>query len=93
MTFEWDEIKNQENIIKHGVSFETAQEAFFDIERIIIKDVKHSDNEDRFFCIGDDGNGIITVRFTIRDKNIRIFGAGYWREGRYRYEQKKNNLH
>jgi uncharacterized DUF497 family protein len=37
MTFEWDEIKNQENIKKHSVSFETAQEAFFDMEHIIIK--------------------------------------------------------
>jgi len=93
MTFEWDEIKNQENINKHNVSFETAQEAFFDNERIIIKDIKHSNDEDRFFCIGNDGNGIITVRFTIRNGNIRIFGAGYWREGKYRYEQKKSNLH
>jgi len=93
MTFEWDETKNQENINKHNVSFEIAQEAFFDEERIIIKDIKHSNVEDRFFCIGNDGNGIITVRFTIRNGNIRIFGAGYWREGRYRYEQKKSNLH
>jgi len=37
MTFEWDETKNQENINKHNVSFEIAQEAFFDEERIIIK--------------------------------------------------------
>jgi len=28
MTFEWDESKNIENIEKHDVSFETAQEAF-----------------------------------------------------------------
>jgi uncharacterized DUF497 family protein len=28
MTFEWDEDKNQENIEKHHVSFEEAQEAF-----------------------------------------------------------------
>ena len=93
MTFEWDESKNLENIEKHNVSFETAQEAFFDKKRIIIKDKKHSGKEERFFCIGNDGDGIVTVRFTIRDSNIRIFGAGYWREGRYRYEQKENNLH
>ena len=89
MTFEWDENKNSENIDKHKVSFELAQEAFFDKKRIIIKDKKHSKTEERFFCIGDDGNGIVTVRFTIRNENIRILGAGYWREGRYKYEQKK----
>jgi uncharacterized DUF497 family protein len=92
MTFEWDEDKNQENIMKHQVSFEEAQEAFFDEKRIIIRDKKHSKNEERFFCMGNDGKGILTVRFTMRDENIRIFGAGYWREGRDRYER-ENNLH
>ena len=92
MTFEWDEVKNQENIEKHHISFEKAQEAFYDKNRIIIKDSKHSKKEDRFFCIGNDGKGIVTVRFTMRNENIRIFGAGYWREGRDKYGQ-KNNLH
>jgi uncharacterized DUF497 family protein len=90
MTFEWDEEKNLDNIEKHHVPFETAQEAFFDQKRIIIKDKRHSKKEDRFFCIGNDGNGIVTVRFTIRNENIRIFGAGYWREGYEKYEQKNN---
>jgi uncharacterized DUF497 family protein len=92
MTFEWDEAKNQENIEKHHIPFEKAQGAFYDKNRIIIKDNKHSKKEDRFFCIGNDGKGKVTVRFTIRNENIRIFGAGYWREGRDKYEQ-KNNLH
>jgi uncharacterized DUF497 family protein len=92
MTFEWDEAKNQENIEKHHVSFEVAQGAFFDKNRILIKDKKHSKKEERFFCIGHDGYGIVTVRFTMRIKNIRILGAGYWREGRYKYEQKTSNL-
>jgi len=93
MTFEWDENKNRENIKKHHVSFETAQEAFFDKDRIIIRDKEHSKKEERFFCIGKDGNGIVTVRFTMRDVNIRIIGAGYWREGRYKYEQAKRSIH
>ena len=37
MTFEWDETKNHDNIEKHNVSFEKAQEAFFDKKRIIEK--------------------------------------------------------
>jgi len=93
MTFEWDENKNQDNIGKHNVSFERAQEAFFDKKRLIIKDKKHSKKEERFFCIGNDGFGIVTVRFTMRNENIRILGAGYWREGRDKYEQKGRNLH
>jgi uncharacterized DUF497 family protein len=56
----------------------------------MINDQKHSKREERFYCIGNDGNGILTVRFTMRNGNIRIIGAGYWREGRDKYEQKKN---
>ncbi|MCF6334214.1 MAG: BrnT family toxin [Spirochaetales bacterium] len=88
MTFEWDQSKNQDNKQKHNISFEEAQYAFFDTGRIIQKDLKHSVDEDRFFCIGAIGDGIVTVRFTMRKQNIRIFGAGYWREGKNLYEAK-----
>lgn len=47
-------------------------------------------NSYRFFCIGNDGKDIVTVRFTMRNENIRILGAGYWREGYEKYEQKNN---
>jgi len=77
------------NIMSH---LSQHKKPFFDKKRIIVRDKKHSKNEERFFCIGKDGIGIMTVRFTLRNGNIRIFGAGYWREGRYKYE-KKHNLH
>ncbi|MDR3280696.1 MAG: BrnT family toxin, partial [Synergistaceae bacterium] len=51
MEFEWDENKNQSNIGKHRLSFQEAQEVFFDEKRLIIKDSSHSDQEERFFCI------------------------------------------
>ena len=92
MTFEWDENKNHINIQKHSVSFQEAQNAFMDQNRIIIKDSKHSEIEERFFCIGMTENGITTVRFTMRKNIISIIGAGYWREGKERYE-KENNIH
>jgi len=38
MRFEWDENKNLENIEKHKISFEIAQEAFFDEKRLIVKE-------------------------------------------------------
>ena len=52
MTFEWDENKNAENIRKHKVSFAKAQDTFFDVNRMILEDVKHSVSEKRYFCIG-----------------------------------------
>ena len=92
-SFEWDEKKNLENICKHGVSFEMAQEAFFDVRRIIAKDTKHSTlKEPRFYCFAQTHDGIMTIRFTFRNEKIRIFGAGYWRKGKLFYE-KENNLH
>ena len=88
MTFEWDQNKNQNNKKIHNISFDEAQYTFLDSKRIIYKDIKHSIYEERFFCIGKIENGIATVRFTMRKQNIRIFGAGYWREGRKLYETK-----
>ena len=89
--FEWDEEKDQENQAKHEVSFSLAQHAFLDPHRIIVEDINHSTEEDRFYCIGQVGNGIMTVRFTYRGNVIRIYGAGYWRKGRKTYEKEKKN--
>ncbi len=90
--FEWNETKNNSNVKKHGISFKIAKKAFFDPHRIIVDDIEHSVDEKRFFCIGKVNEGIITVRFTYRSNVIRIFGAGYWRKGKKRYE-KENSLY
>lgn len=45
-SFEWDEDKNRENQAKHGVSFEEAQHAFRDPQRLILTDVFHSSREE-----------------------------------------------
>ncbi|MCL2223461.1 MAG: BrnT family toxin [Defluviitaleaceae bacterium] len=84
--FEWDENKNQLNILKHGVSFEYARRVFDDPNRITVFDEMHSQEEDRFFCVGKVDGEILTVRFTARADHIRIIGAGYWRQGRKQYE-------
>ena len=85
-TFEWDEEKDKENQSKHGISFPTAQQAFFDPHRVIAEDINHSTEENRYYCMGRVGEGILTVRFTYRGNVIRIYGAGYWRKGRKTYE-------
>ena len=85
-TFEWDEEKDKENQTKHGITFLTAQQAFFDPHRVIAEDINHSTEENRYYCMGCVGGGILTVRFTYRGNVIRIYGAGYWRKGRKTYE-------
>lgn len=87
--FEWDASKDHQNQKKHGVSFEEAQYAFLDANRLIAKDIDHSKDEQRYYCFGknEDGSGILTVRFTYRNGKIRIIGAGYWRKGRRIYDR------
>ena len=86
--FEWDSEKDEENRVKHGVSFFHAQGAFLDPNRIIAKDITHStESEQRYFCFGEVDGGVMTVRFTHRGQTVRIFGAGYWRKGKRIYER------
>lgn len=82
-------MKDRINQEKHGLSFERAQQAFFDPHRIILEDVKHSADESRFFCIGVVDDLVATVRYTIRDEHIRIIGAGFWRSGKRLYYQEE----
>lgn len=42
LEFEWDEDKNQKNLKKHGISFETAMLVFNDDYRLEVYDIEHS---------------------------------------------------
>ncbi len=85
--FTWDVDKEKTNIAKHGIDFTVATQVFLDTKRKIFTDSRHSAKEPRYFCIGRVDNKIITVRFTYRERYIRIFGAGYWRKGKEYYEK------
>lgn len=52
ISFEWDSHKNTSNKLAHKISFEEAQTVFYDENARVIHDVKHSDEEDRFYNIG-----------------------------------------
>jgi len=71
-SFEWDPAKDALNQRKHGVAFADAQLAFLDPARVIAKDLSHSRGEPRFYCFGETGDGVLTVRFTYRGNLIRI---------------------
>ena len=80
MKFEWDENKNQENIIKHGVDFNEAATIFFN-DYIEIPDLEHSELEERFTAFGVSSllRELVVcycVRYTIDGNNItRIITA------------------
>ena len=76
--FEWDESKNELNQKKHGLSFETAKEVFFDEYAILFDDPDHSEEEDRFLIIGEiKSEQICIVSHCYRDKEnfIRLISA------------------
>lgn len=90
--FDWDQDKDDKNQKKHGVSLALAQLAFVDPKRVIAEDLSHGSGEQRYFCFGQVGAGVLTVRFTYREDVIRIHGAGYWRKGKRIYER-ENQVH
>lgn len=91
-SFEWEASKDTQNQAKHGIPFVLAQYAFADSKRVIAEDTAHSGKEQRYFCFGRVGDGVLTVRFTYRSGVIRIFGAGYWGKGKAIYER-ENQIH
>jgi uncharacterized DUF497 family protein len=91
MRLKFDPVKEAANLAKRGVDFSTVLRVFEDPNRIIIpnQNQNHSLAEPRFYAIGHDGRGILTVRFTIRGDALRVIGAGYWRKQKSAYENQK----
>jgi len=60
-SFDWDENKNNENILKHGISFYEAMTVFDDDNALYKPDASHSNNEDRFIILGFSTNPRLLV--------------------------------
>ena len=79
LRFEWDELKNIANIVKHKVTFQEAETVFDDECAITWFDEEHSDIEDRFIVVGrDSAFRELMVCHCYRGKNedvIRIVSA------------------
>ena len=74
MIFEWDDEKERQNILKHGIDFRTASRVFFDEARIESYDEAHSISEDRYIVIGK-VHEVLFVVYTERKENIRLISA------------------
>jgi hypothetical protein len=72
--FEWDQNKAEDNVVKHGVTFEEAAEAFFDP---FYREGDASVNEEqRDFIIGYSlSQRLLLVVHTQRGKRTRIISA------------------
>jgi len=76
MRFEWDNLKAQANLAKHGVSFAEATEVFYDPNALENYDVGHSAAESRFFMIGLSSRRLLCVVYVEHDIDlVRIISA------------------
>ena len=78
LLFEWDKLKENANIKKHGVSFEEARTSFYDENAVQFFDPDHSDDEDRFILLGVSHklNTLIVCHcFREEETTVRIISA------------------
>jgi uncharacterized DUF497 family protein len=76
--FVWEKAKNQQNVRKHGVSFNEARTAFFDENARIVHDPDHSGIEDRFILLGMSRRlrlVLVCHRYRENEEQIRIISA------------------
>lgn len=74
--FEWDPVKAEENLRKHGVSFPEAASAFADELSLTEMDEAHSEAEERYVLTGISvRQRLVVVVHTERGQSIRIISA------------------
>jgi uncharacterized protein len=74
--FEWDEGNSLKNQVKHQVSKVECEQVFFNEPLIVHDDLKHSQNEKRWFLLGNtDLQRLLFIVFTIRNNLIRVISA------------------
>ncbi len=90
--FQWDRYNIQKNLEKHNVSPMENEQAFFNRPLIVVQDVQHSQDEERFYALGKTDQGRrLFVAFTIRKKLIRVISSRDMnKKERKIYERGKN---
>ncbi|MCL5797667.1 MAG: BrnT family toxin [Patescibacteria group bacterium] len=75
-SFEWDKGNFDKSYHKHGISPNESEEIFLDEELKILKDIRHSQKEERFIALGTVFSGKkLFVVFTLRGEKIRIISV------------------
>ena len=59
--FQWDAAKALANAVKHGVTFEQAATVFLDPLALTVLDAAHSQDEERWWLLGHDANGVLLL--------------------------------
>lgn len=93
ISFEWDKGNIDKNWIRHRVTNKETEEVFENNPKLILKDEKHSDQEDRYLVLGiTDDKRRLAIIFTIRKDKIRVISARVMHSKERRlYEEKFKN--
>lgn len=76
LAFEWDHGNRGKNFKKHKVTDEECEEVFFDTKKKVLRDLLHSDREERFILLGKTRKErLLFAAFTIRNDRIRVISA------------------
>lgn len=76
IAFGWDKGNTDKNSKRHKVGNKEAEEIFEDKGLKLLKDLKHSQKEERFFAYGiTKRKRRLHIVFTVRDQRLRIISA------------------
>ena len=74
--FEWDEGNSDKNWILHQVRRGELEEVFFNEPLIVAEDYEHSNEEERFYLLGQtNAKRLLFIVFTLRRDKIRIISG------------------
>ncbi|MBT3348369.1 MAG: BrnT family toxin [Thiotrichales bacterium] len=83
--FEYDSVKSQKNLEKHGIDFHDAQALWDDPDLLGLNAKSELESELRFFAIGKIGQKHWTAVYTYRDEAVRIISVRRARKKEIQY--------
>ncbi len=74
--FDWDSGNIDKNWVTHRVSDGEAEEVFLHEPLLIFEDIKHSQQEKRYYCLGQTSQSRkLFLALTIRNNKIRVISG------------------
>jgi uncharacterized protein len=74
--FDWDDGNQSKNWLRHQVLTTECEEVFFNLPLLLSNDIQHSQNEKRYYVLGQTNAGRqLFIAFTVRANKIRVISA------------------
>ena len=93
MDFEWNELKSERCFLERGFDFAYAAHAFFDPDRIVRLDNRHSYGEERYQLMGLIESRLFVIIYTMRNETIRLISARKANQREIKAYENCKNIH